>query len=875
MKKLALLIFALSASVLAQNRYPSINLVTGDPTGTTCYAPSIVQSATNGGLYVCDTATSTYFGGPGPFLPLAGGTLTGPLSGTRATFSGPISASSVGLLGTFQMNSGQGLNILSDSTCNNGTGATAGQRGWAMLTAAYSTTGPTQYLCHSGYQLADIERQLMLPTVEIPSSGAPVSLAENTINEVRSGDTTGQLTFWQQMDYFFGAYLSTPFSAIIHGDDSAQITQGGSWTLDTALGFPIALATSTPGNTLTFTVTTTTANEEFTFAQRVWNADTGTNTVSIDGTVATDQITGLSTLTNAPFTGGVVNTPDGTTDVVVAARFIIPTAGTHTIVYTCVTAGTHGCSFFGAWTPQSWSTVYQPPVYVQDGNPYQNNDTNSAITAAYNTQALNTAALLKSDGYNVYSVNLRATMNSTTSMTAAGTNVSGLTVTDAAITSAQYTLTSTQANFTSYSIGKYAVCLNAGPNPGQTGTTLSAKIQSVSGNVATLEFPAGATISAGTCYIGTLGQVIPASVQGGPHPNDYGHWQWAQANLAVINPAEGGKFGGGGVGTNPNLLPESSANAITWPSNIGWLGSFPTAGSNDSGGNLNQGWCAFNTGQRFGCFGWGDYTTTGFGTRGPYIAFDGGPGSPDYTASFNVFGSAKSWATSEQDLGSPGFSVSSSGTYVNGLKGNNQVVLQPSGTAVAGTNYGTNAFFPASWSIWNGTSASSGTVDITANPLNGTNATQQWIWHGCQGATFSCIWYIENFASVQFTESLYATSDFHVTGGSYLASLAASTTAPTISSGFGTSPTVPSNNGTAAFTVNVGTGGTATSGVMAMPAASHGWACQINDLTNPGANFTKVSATTTASVTVTNYNSSGTATAWSASDILVFQCTGY
>jgi hypothetical protein len=101
-------------------------------------------------------------------------------------------------------------------------------------------------------------------------------------------------------------------------------------------------------------------------------------------------------------------------------------------------------------------------------------------------------------------------------------------------------------------------------------------------------------------------------------------------------------------------------------------------------------------------------------------------------------------------------------------------------------------------------------------------------------------------------------------------------TAPTITSGFGTSPTVPLNVGTLVFTVNVGTGGTASSGVITMPAAPHGWACQADDITNNASSSTAESATTTTGVTLTNYSrTTGVATAWAASDIVQVSCLEY
>jgi hypothetical protein len=105
----------------------------------------------------------------------------------------------------------------------------------------------------------------------------------------------------------------------------------------------------------------------------------------------------------------------------------------------------------------------------------------------------------------------------------------------------------------------------------------------------------------------------------------------------------------------------------------------------------------------------------------------------------------------------------------------------------------------------------------------------------------------------------------------------ASATAPTISSGFGTSPSVTAHNGTVAFRVNVGTGGTANSGVIGLPAASTGWNCACTDITTKTATvfLCKQTASTTTTATVGNYDAAGAAAAWVASDVLAVSCAAY
>jgi len=94
--------------------------------------------------------------------------------------------------------------------------------------------------------------------------------------------------------------------------------------------------------------------------------------------------------------------------------------------------------------------------------------------------------------------------------------------------------------------------------------------------------------------------------------------------------------------------------------------------------------------------------------------------------------------------------------------------------------------------------------------------------------------------------------------------LADSNTAPTISSGFGTSPSIGWANGTANFEVVIGTGGSSSSGVLTMPTAAHGWACTVADIGT--GTTTHQTGSSTTSVTLTG------AAAWTASSDLIVGC---
>lgn len=100
-----------------------------------------------------------------------------------------------------------------------------------------------------------------------------------------------------------------------------------------------------------------------------------------------------------------------------------------------------------------------------------------------------------------------------------------------------------------------------------------------------------------------------------------------------------------------------------------------------------------------------------------------------------------------------------------------------------------------------------------------------------------------------------------------------SNTAPTITSGFGTSPTITANN-TGAFKVAIGTT-PGTTGVLAMPTASNGWVCDAHDVTTT-TETVDLTASSASSVTLTFYGrTTGTATAPTAADVILIKCMAY
>ena len=104
--------------------------------------------------------------------------------------------------------------------------------------------------------------------------------------------------------------------------------------------------------------------------------------------------------------------------------------------------------------------------------------------------------------------------------------------------------------------------------------------------------------------------------------------------------------------------------------------------------------------------------------------------------------------------------------------------------------------------------------------------------------------------------------------------LVASTTLPTISSGFGTGPTSLANS-TFCFKIVVGTGG-AANGTITLPTAPNGWLAFAADVTSGSTLFLQLTGSTATSVTFTSYSvTTGSAANMSAGDVVLVNCIAY
>jgi hypothetical protein len=128
-----------------------------------------------------------------------------------------------------------------------------------------------------------------------------------------------------------------------------------------------------------------------------------------------------------------------------------------------------------------------------------------------------------------------------------------------------------------------------------------------------------------------------------------------------------------------------------------------------------------------------------------------------------------------------------------------------------------------------------------------------------------------------FSASTWGTASFIASGAgvvTYGTNLFDKPPLPVIASGFGTGPSLLAGSDYRSFQINVGTGGTANSGVVTMPFTSnHGHACSAANRTNPATSVPVSVPADNITLNLSNYSrTTGALTAWAASDLIVLNC---
>ncbi len=118
-----------------------------------------------------------------------------------------------------------------------------------------------------------------------------------------------------------------------------------------------------------------------------------------------------------------------------------------------------------------------------------------------------------------------------------------------------------------------------------------------------------------------------------------------------------------------------------------------------------------------------------------------------------------------------------------------------------------------------------------------------------------------------------ATAEYDLSDGR-TSKMLLTTAPPVIASGFGKSASIVHANGPSSFTINVGSGGTATNGVLALETAMDGWICTCNDLTTTSSTvfMCKQIGPANASLKLGNFNNQGQPAPWASGDTLGVSC---
>jgi hypothetical protein len=469
----------------------------------------------------------------------------------------------------------QTYNAVGDSVCAGVGTPNPGLEGFsAILANSTIGFGSVYNGCISGGTVSDALIGYLYGQASTPLGNAgPVSSSgDNSIlwtvelginNASRQTDSpaveTAYLQEYEDIVYSLGlsnGEFLNPQSSVITTSGTVTPTEYRSSTPSTYL------AMTSAGSTVSFPITTD--GNPILIQTLAQNADTGTQTVTIDGVLATDTITGLTTLPNTLFGGTPIVQSFGTSPAPMIQHYVVA-AGTHSVVFTCVTVGTAGCGFFWAAnhlvaTPERFNGPQELlyGVIPTQGNTQPNVPIFNGLNNTAYLQALADGMNVKFvDVYQDFVTNNAMYMGSTEQVFAGGTQ-----------TLVSVTAGSTVATFATYlpstrDVGKEIYIEGAGA----AGATFYGYIQGPdgTGNTATVCASStttctapSTTVSGATAYIGWLKQVCPASQDPGLHPNKCGADELAKKGLTALQATTAGLYASKAVPRFMTGIPQLS-----------------------------------------------------------------------------------------------------------------------------------------------------------------------------------------------------------------------------------------------------------------------------------------------------------------------------
>lgn len=292
-----------------------------------------------------------------------------------------------------------------------GIGATTPSFGYAQIVADWFN-GRFTNAGKGGDEAADMSIKVL---ADVPFSNygiIPVFTFNIGMNETAfNGTTTPELTNYQS------AYTASAAQVLIPNSDkvlAANCTKSGFTTIPSGVGANVGASASALNSTLTCTITTTVPNEALYFQWLGADSNASTASVSIDGSVV-DNIT-----TQGP--GGIpINTPNGGHSAVWSSRYVISSAGSHTLLITVTSSsGTFSALWAGVANPSHLSAVQNARTGLVDIL-YQQGMANSTKTDAYNGVITSMYNQFVSDGFKVARIPTNTCVNNSLGMSGSNT----------------------------------------------------------------------------------------------------------------------------------------------------------------------------------------------------------------------------------------------------------------------------------------------------------------------------------------------------------------------------------------------------------------------------------------------------------------------
>lgn len=262
----------------------------------------------------------------------------------------------------------------------------------------------------SGSEMGDVDNAQIFPN-ENPTSTKnclyTIMVGTNEAQSQNSSSTAYQAVF-TLLHQAGLAWLAIPSEFKVFGQNPSNITSG-QWAIDNTYQTGIGIESTSTGATLTMNITT--YGGPIYAWYRINDTYTGQFNWSLDGGTVTGSAT---TFTNPP-----ISTPLGSDQGVGLIRIPDVSAGSHSITFTVTSASSASgvVSILAIGTvPNPNKQYWESPIVFSAGIPYQTNNTEATMTAAYNSLALADAQLLHNDGLQIYPVNVRNYINATTDM---------------------------------------------------------------------------------------------------------------------------------------------------------------------------------------------------------------------------------------------------------------------------------------------------------------------------------------------------------------------------------------------------------------------------------------------------------------------------